>query len=87
MTKREINDDQTKINKIPGSMDGKQVGDRIIEIPGKHGLIRLVVPDNKPTKEELDHLYQVIAQTIVNTHRRKQQMEKEKENYDKKRDG
>jgi hypothetical protein len=40
---------------------------RIIEIPGKHGLIRLVVPDNKPTQEELDDLHMTVAVSIYNT--------------------
>jgi hypothetical protein len=41
------------------------MGERIIEIPGKHGLIRLVVPGNKPTQEELDDLHMVVAKIIV----------------------
>lgn len=44
---------------------------RIIDIPGKHGKIKLVVPNRKPTNEELAQLHKVVAQTIVNTHKRK----------------
>lgn len=46
---------------------------RIVEIQGKHGRINLVVPNRKPTKEELDNLHRIIAETIVNTHRLKQE--------------
>lgn len=50
---------------------------RIIDIPGKHGKIKLVVPNRKPTDDELAQLHKVVAQTILNTHKRRQkEMEK-----------
>lgn len=39
---------------------------RIIELPGKHGEIKLIVPNRKPTDEEWQILHRVIAETIVN---------------------
>lgn len=53
-------------------------GEQIIEIPGKHGTIRLVVPERKPTQEELQSLHRVIAETMVRTSKIEQQQEKEK---------
>lgn len=51
--------------------------ERIIEIPGKHGAIRLVVPERKPTLEELQSLHRTIAETMVRTSKIEQQ-QKEK---------
>lgn len=51
--------------------------ERIIEIPGKHGSIKLVVPENKPTLEELQSLHRTIAETMVRTSKKEQQ-QKEK---------
>ncbi|WP_257985204.1 hypothetical protein [Bacillus sp. T33-2] len=36
---------------------------RIVEIPGKHGRIKLVVPNRKPTEEELAQLHKTVAET------------------------
>ncbi|WML42713.1 hypothetical protein [Neobacillus sp. PS3-40] len=52
-------------------MDKKEDEYRIIEIPGKHGKINLMVPNREPTEEEINHLHKVIAETIVETYRRK----------------
>jgi hypothetical protein len=45
--------------------DGKDVS--LMEIPGKYGRILLVIPERKPTSEELQSLHRVIAEVIVNT--------------------
>jgi hypothetical protein len=59
-------------------MEGRQV-EKIMEIPGKHGTIRLVIPENKPTVEELQSLHRLIAETMVRTSKIEQQHhEKEK---------
>jgi hypothetical protein len=49
MTKKEMDDDQY----------------RIIKIQGKHGEINLMVPENKPTQEQLYDLHKVVADIIV----------------------
>lgn len=41
----------------------------IIEIQGKHGIIRLHVPKREATKEEVEELYKSVAEIAVNIHR------------------
>lgn len=38
----------------------------IIEIPGKHGKIKLHVPKREPTQEEIDELHRAIAEVAIN---------------------
>jgi hypothetical protein len=37
-----------------------------IDIPGKHGLIKLAVPKRKATEEEVIELHRAVAEVIVN---------------------
>ncbi len=38
----------------------------IVEIPGKHGKIRLHFPKREPTQKEIDDLHRTVAEVIVN---------------------
>lgn len=39
----------------------------LMTIKGKHGKINLMIPERKPSKKEINTLYQVIAESIVNS--------------------
>ncbi|RST60649.1 hypothetical protein D5F11_004670 [Siminovitchia terrae] len=37
----------------------------IIQIQGKHGLVKLHVPKREPTQEEIDELYRTVAEVAI----------------------
>lgn len=43
----------------------KKADTRIVNISGKHGEIRLIVPNRAPTEEELNDLYRVLAEVAI----------------------
>lgn len=43
----------------------------VIEIPGKHGMIRLHVPKKEATQEDIDELYGTIARVALNNYKDK----------------
>lgn len=52
--------------------ESKREGEyKLIEIPGKHGRIKLMVPSRSPSKQELNRLYKTIAGTIINAYKNK----------------
>jgi len=50
----------------------------MVSIPGKHGEIRLIVPNRNPTESELNDLYRVIAEVAIKIEQNKEEQEKEK---------
>ncbi|WP_342432599.1 hypothetical protein [Neobacillus sp. FSL H8-0543] len=57
-------------------MDFEGIDGSVIEITGKHGTIRLIVPNRRPTLEELERLHRVIAETMVNSAKKRQLFER-----------
>jgi hypothetical protein len=58
-------------------MDNPEEVKRVVEIEGKHGLIRLIIPNRKPTQEEWIGLHTVIAESIVSGEKEKMKKDKE----------
>lgn len=54
-----------------GGDDMKEEYD-IIEIPGKHGTIHLHVPKQESTQEEIEQIYDDIAQVIIDSNKNKE---------------
>lgn len=44
----------------------------IIEIPGRHGAIHLHVPKQESTQEEIEQIYDDIAQVIIDSNKNKE---------------
>lgn len=44
----------------------------MVSIPGKHGEIRLIVPNRAPTDAEIDELHRTIAEVLLKSEQEKQ---------------
>jgi len=44
----------------------------MVKIQGKHGKINLGIPEKEATQEEIDELHKTVAETIVNSSRKKE---------------
>lgn len=43
----------------------------VVEMQGKHGMIRLHIPKREATQEEIDELYDTVAEVAINIYKDK----------------
>ncbi|TDA67809.1 MAG: hypothetical protein D9V47_09875 [Clostridia bacterium] len=78
MAQRVLNDHQLAVNRREGAKGG---GSGVMVLQGRHGKIIIDEPVIKqPTREDIEGVYRVLVECLLNQHRREQMAQEVKVN-------